>query len=533
MTNDNYIKTGRKEFDELIPKVKSFLEQDVLEVDIDGQKIRGYRSPDTRSIWIRDYSDMLRGIRYFEKDLKSTIDHFSETQAVNGRIFDYFTTFPEKPPCEKENWTKYVRVPVEADVEFRFIKAAFLSWQAHGDDHWIVTLLPHLSKALDYALQHQLRWDATNNLVKRPYTIDTWDFAYTAGHHDWLQFQIDERTFWGIFHGDNSGYYEALKILAYLSAHFGNKTESDHYGKLADQIKAQCNAVCWNGSFYTHFVKLNECKIEGVDESAQLSMANPMAINRGITNREQAQSILAEYQKRQKANPGVFAEWFSIHPPFPDGIFGDEKLVGGAYINGGIFPLAGGELALAAFENGQESYGVEILQKYTRLINQHDGSWLWYFPDGSPSTVETSTSPEATSTDGWGSTAMLHALIKGLAGIEDESSQFRNLKISPRWLAAQVDEAEVKLTYPASEASISYLYQHVPGQVRLKVISNASSIKIHQLIPTDAIVTNILINGNPVSYLEQTIEESRYVDLYVDIANYQSDTIQLEVYYQQ
>ncbi|KPL06563.1 hypothetical protein AMJ86_08125, partial [bacterium SM23_57] len=140
MLENIYIKTGRPEFDNLIPMVKSFLERDVLDVMIDGKRIRGYRSPDAKSIWIRDYSDMLRGVKYFEPDVKSVVEHFAETQADNGRIFDYFTTFPEKLPCERENWTKYVRVPVEADVEYRFVKAAYLAWQATGDDEWMPRL---------------------------------------------------------------------------------------------------------------------------------------------------------------------------------------------------------------------------------------------------------------------------------------------------------------------------------------------------------------------------------------------------------
>ena len=215
-----YIRTGRPEFDNLFPMVKSFLEKDVLEMEIDGKKIRGYRSPDTRSVWIRDYSDMIRGFKYFEHDLISTISHFAENQSDNGRIFDYFTTSPEKLPCEKENWTKYVRVPVEADVEYRFIKAAYLSWQSTGNDDWVYKLIPKMEKALDYIFNNNQRFDKKNKLVKRPYTIDTWDFAYTSGKHDWLQFQIDDDTYWGIFHGDNSGYYEALMILAFLLEYF-------------------------------------------------------------------------------------------------------------------------------------------------------------------------------------------------------------------------------------------------------------------------------------------------------------------------
>jgi len=57
--------------------------------------------------------------------MRSAIDHFAEMQSEAGWLFDYFTMTPEKVPCEKENWAKYVRVPVEADVEYRFIKAVF------------------------------------------------------------------------------------------------------------------------------------------------------------------------------------------------------------------------------------------------------------------------------------------------------------------------------------------------------------------------------------------------------------------------
>ena len=107
------ITTARPEFNDLVARVQGFLEKDRLDVVIDAQPIRGWRTPDARSIWIRDVSDMLRGVKYFETDLKSAVDHFAATQAENGRVFDYFTTFPEKLPSERENWTKYVRVPVE------------------------------------------------------------------------------------------------------------------------------------------------------------------------------------------------------------------------------------------------------------------------------------------------------------------------------------------------------------------------------------------------------------------------------------
>ncbi len=373
------VRTGRPEFDGLYPLVRSFLEHDRLDLSIDGQRIRGYRTPDARSVWIRDHSDMMRGFRYFEPDVTSAVQHFADTQASNGRVFDYFTTFPEKLPSERENWTKYVRVPVEADVEYRLVKAAYLAWQACGDDGWAARLLPSLDKALEYIRAHPWYWDSASGLVKRPYTIDTWDFAYTAGRHEWLQFQVTDNSYWGLMHGDNSGYYEAYRLVAALHRRLGDPARAATWEVRAAELRDRLNARCWNGRFYTHFVKLTPVTIPGVNEDDQLSLSNPMDINRGAADHGQAVSILREYQKRRTAS-GAFAEWFSIDPPFPDGIFGDERLVAGAYCNGGIMPLVGGELARAAFDHGFEGYGADILARYHRLVAASGETYLWVLP---------------------------------------------------------------------------------------------------------------------------------------------------------
>ena len=514
--SSTFIRTGRPEFDQFFPLVQFFLENDVLDVEIDGKKIRGYRTPDAKSVWIRDYSDMLRGVKYIEKDVFSTVEHFAETQAANGRIFDYFTTFPEKLPCEKENWTKYVRVPVEADVEFRFVKAAYLAWQASGDDDWIKRLLPAMERALLYILQSSQRWDKLYNLVKRAYTIDTWDFAYTDGSHEWLQFQIDDRTFWGIMHGDNSGYYEAFQIMARLYSHFGNEKAASAWVSRAASLKRNLNRICWNGKYYTHFVKLNPVKIPNVDEARQLSLSNPMNINRGTASHEMAVDIIKEYKRRRRTTK-AFAEWFSIDPPFPSGIFGDAKIKKGAYVNGGIMPLVGGELAKAAFDHGYEAYGIDILIRYYQMIARNHQTFLWYFPSGRPPSVEVSTSPEASATDGWGSSAMLYALIEGLAGIEDQGKIFQKVKISPRWPAANVQEAEVRIEYAHSGANVHYCCHYNPEKIFLELFSPHKQAAFHVLLPPQAVVKSVDRDGSSLEYREVRIEESQYVDFSTQI----------------
>jgi hypothetical protein len=415
---------------------------------------------------------------------------------------------------------------VEADVEYRFVKACFLAWQATGDGRWLLKLLPNLDKALHYTLSHPWRWDEGMNLVKRAYTIDTWDFAYTKGAHDWLQFQITEDTFWGIMHGDNSGYYEAFRLLALMYAHFNNRSRAEYWEKRANELKIQTNKTCWNGRFYTHFVKINPVEIPGVDEAEQLSLSNPMDINRGITSHEQAVTIIQEYLKRKETTQ-AFAEWFSIDPPFPDGIFGDEKLVAGAYINGGIMPLVGGELAKAAFEHGYESYGVDILSLYYRMIAKTGETYLWYFPDGTPSRAETSTSPEASPSDAWGSSAMLYAFLEGLAGVEDRQSLFRNAQISPRWVAADVEEAEVRVAYDCSGASLGYTFRQTADQIFLNLGAVHSEILFHVLLPKNFEAKSVDVGGKSIDFQNIKIKDSPYVDFGLDVSTETSIKIQL------
>jgi hypothetical protein len=510
------IKTGRPEFDGFWPLLAGLIQKNALDVVVDGQPIRGYRTPDAPSFWIRDYSDMLRALKYMEADVGSLVQHFADTQAENGRIFDYFTVFPEKLPCERENWCKYVRVPVEADVEYRFVKAAFLAWQAWGDDGWLRRLLPKMEKALHYILDHPWYWQLETGLVKRAYTIDTWDFAYTAGGHDWLQFQIDDHTFWGYMHGDNSGYYQAFRIMETLYGYFADSRRAAWWRERANRLRRNMNRICWNGRFYTHFVKITPVTIEGAAEADQLSLSNPMAVNRGVASLEMAVSIIREYRRRRR-DSGAFAEWFSIDPPFPDGIFGDEKLKGGAYCNGGIMPLVGGELAKAAFDHGFETYGIDILKRYFDMVSRSGQSYLWYFPDGTAAAKETSTSPEASPADAWGSSAMAYALIEGLAGIEDRLKLFQRIGISPRWLAADIGEAEVFVEYAASAAAVGYRIRYQDDHILLDVEAPEAAVEFHVLLPAGKTGRAVTAGDNNIDFHNTAVGRSPYVDFTLKI----------------
>jgi hypothetical protein len=248
-----------------------------------------------------------------------------------------------------------------------------------------------------------------------------------------------------------------------------------------------------------------------VDEAGQLSLSNPMAINRGAADHDQAVSIIREYQRR-RAEGRAWAEWYSIDPPFPDGIFGDERLVRGAYVNGGIMPLVGGELARAAFDHGFEAYGVDILTRYYALAAGKGETYLWYFPDGRPGSVEASTSPEAQPTDGWGSSAMAWALVEGLAGVVDRGRCFDSVGLSPRWAAAGVTDAAVSVGYAASGASVAYEYRQRDATIVIDARIDAARVEWHVLLPAGCVARAVRRDGQGMLFANVMVENSPYAD---------------------
>jgi hypothetical protein len=447
------------------------------------------------------------------EDVRSAVDAFADTQAANGRLYDFVNQTPLGLPGDRENWERWVRIQVEADVEYRFVKAAWLAWQASGDDDWVEHLLPNLDMALRYSTTHPWRWSKELELVKRAFTIDTWDFDYTAGREPWLNFKITDDTFWGIAHGDNSGLYQAAQVLSTLYEHFGYEDKSVHWSTFADGLRRRANELLFNGRFYRHFHKLVPVTIDGVDEDEQLSLSNPMAINRGLATPQIARAILDEYRRRRSEDDS-FAEWYSISPPFPDGIFGDEKLIGGAYINGGVLPLVGGEIARAAFEHGRELYGLEILDQYRSMIEDTGETYLWYFPDGRPSTLETSTSPDAMPTDGWGSSAMLDAFIGGLCGIVDVKSGFKDVRCSPRWIVTGQKEASIRISYAASNASFGYTWLHNEDERRLEIEMEGvdAHVELHAMLPPDTFATRVFWGNEERGFSNKMVDRTRYAD---------------------
>ncbi len=494
------IKTGDPVWDGLYPRVKGFLEKDavVYYSPEDKRPVRGYRSPDTPFIWLRDHVHQSKGFKFFEPDMKSTLDYFRTTQRPDGSFDDYFLYFPGYDIYKAQ-------IEVEADREYLFVEGVWTAWQATGDDEWLRSQLTALERGLEHTFSDPRRWSQELGLVKRAFTIDTWDFEQGSNGLN-IRRSFDPQTRWSLMHGDSTGLYQAARRLAQIERYFGRPQAAILWDNRADALLQSLNRYAWNGQFYTHQIHLTPVDPTGVDEKTQLSLSNAYALNRGTLSQAQAASLLRTYQARRVQNGGrIFAEWYSIDPPFPLG-FGPV----GEYVNGGIMPLVGGELARGAFEYGFEAYGIDILRRYWQLLDRVGGSYLWYHPDGSPGLGTNDTLP----TDGWGSAAMLNGLTEGLAGIVDTGKLYRQITLAPRWAATDRNTAQVALRYGASRAYFAYNWQRRPDKSLALTWGGAQTqtVRLHLLLPEGFTPRQVLLNGASLPFTLSKVENSFYLD---------------------
>ncbi|MCM8785408.1 MAG: hypothetical protein NC827_04575 [Candidatus Omnitrophica bacterium] len=345
--------------------------------------------------WLRDDTHCKKAYRYWEKELKSMIDLFLKYQNKNGMIYDLFDkadpNYHYRQMVWGKEWARYIdnkkyymeRIPVEADVEYLAVENVYYTWQATGNDEWLEKVLPKLEKAMKYLMTDKLRWSKKYGLIKRGFTIDTWDFQPLVlknihpegnknkfGLFDFMW--IDRKTPFFIFHGDNTGFYHSSLLLSEMFGNMKDDKKSNYWKNIAKKIKKNIDKYLWNGNFYYHLIPAENTenfKIDNFEYKNQISLSNSYALNRKIGH-EKSVSIIKKYiELKEITKNESFAEWFTVYPSFPEGIF---HIRPGDYMNGGISTIVAGELAKGSFNNGFEWYGIDILKRINEII-ERDG----------------------------------------------------------------------------------------------------------------------------------------------------------------
>lgn len=482
-----------------IRNLNTTVRNDVFTIIIDGCPIKVHPK------WIRDHVHEMKAYKHWENDLKDYLDFIIKHQHEKGFFYEMVQIEGEEhttvvnDEClyfDKKNGIVLIRLELEADIEYLMVEGVYTVYQATGDFEWMKSVLPALEKGIDYCTSDIKRWDKEHGLVKRAFTIDTWDFANRPD----AQFNrnITSEEIMGIMHGDNSGVYFAMLLLAKMNDEIGNNDKAKQWRLRAQKIKDNLDKYCWNGKFYQHQLLLNTHKEDPL-EKERLSLSSAYDMNRGITTFEQAQKILSEYKSRKETTK-AFCEWFTVDPPY-------EKFfdyAAGEYINGAIASLTAGELAKAAFEYGEEDYGWDILCRLMAIMRRDGELFFMYNPDtgenagGGPS--------------GWGAAAILSAIEEGLAGIKDTGVCFDSMRFSPRWCITDIDEIKYITGYQISHVFVETQFEKNDKSMKFNIAAPSKEIKCHILLPHNKTVSVIKVNGKEYEYEDIYVGKSLYAD---------------------
>lgn len=471
-------------------------------VFVDGKSVM------TSKNWIRDHVHEMKAFCHWEYDLRSFLDFIIDTQREDGCYYELVKQIDDRhwsyvnEDCSvmyPEDNLALVRLEIESDIEYMVVEGALCYYKVTGDDEWLRRVLPRLEKGIDYLTSDPKRWDVARGLVKRGYTIDTWDFTYMpdAGTDRRI---TEGKTPMAIMHGDNSGAWQAMRQLAWMNRRFGNEAKAREWESRAATLRANIFKYLWNGRHFAHQLPLN---VPAYDEfeDVRLSLSNTYDINRGLTDLKQSRSIIEEYQARRDTT-SAFAEWFTVDPPY-DKFFIYKP---GKYVNGAISPFTAGELAKAAFNNGYEAYGWDIIQRFEKMM-QRDGTVYFLYSRTTGQSESKGAGPSA-----WGAAAVMSAIDEGLAGICNSGCGYDEIHFCPRFPVTHYDELRYVTGYELSHKVVDLRYVLRDNGMRYLLKSPAKSVKCHILLPEGRKCRTVLVNGEEVKFSNSRVAASRYVD---------------------
>ena len=454
--------------------------------------------------WIRDHVHVMKAMRHWEYNLASFLNFIIDTQRDDGQFYELIKQYDDyhwmmvDENCyvmyPEDNQT-LVRLELEADIEYLVVEGATYLYKVTGDDTWLAKVLPRLEKGIDYVTSDPKRWDADHGLVKRTFTIDTWDFTYNTPPDNR---RIDPDSPMSIMHGDNSGVYQAMNQLAWFNRRLGNEEKAIAWEKRAEQIKENMFRHLWNGDFFIHQLHLNHSGADNLEDK-RLSLSNAYDMNRGVTNLEQSRRIIEEYMRRRETT-SLFAEWFSIDPPYEK--FGRSPA--GKYVNGAVSPFTAGELAKAAFNNGYEEYGWDIVSRFMKLVERDGTAYFLYWPDSTP---QPDGGPSA-----WGAAAMISAVDQGLAGVVDDGVNYDAIYFAPKFPVTYYTELRYVTGYEMNNTLVDVRYILKDEGMRYDLLSPAKTVKCHILLPKNKECKRVFVNGAEHDYQKVLVGDSKYVD---------------------
>ena len=192
--------------------------------------------------WLRDHIHEMKAFKHWDYDLKEYLDFIIKNQNEKGFFYEmvqdnndyHCKIMPDEFMLHlPKSKLTFVRLEVEADIEYLVVEGAVTVYKATGDEMWIKSVLPALERGIDYMTSDEKRWSKEYGVIKRGFTIDTWDFMDTERD---IRYLSDDTPI-SVMHGDNSGVYQAMIQLCWLNERFGNTKKAAEWKNVPHSLK--------------------------------------------------------------------------------------------------------------------------------------------------------------------------------------------------------------------------------------------------------------------------------------------------------
>lgn len=541
---ETVVDTGDKAFNKLFntsaTQIKNYFES----------KVRNFQNIKFKCTvpWIRDNTWILEGSKYWESAdlMKGWVDFFLNNQTEEGFYLEKIGNLPASgtipyidQDCYKileDGKTVLERLELEADVEYLMVQAVYQVWKATGDDEWMMNSLAKLDKGLMYIQSTSTRWDSNLGLAIRVNTTDTWDFPY--GTKTGASRRINpwgnadpryDATPMAVFHGDNTGYYQASWMIAEMYKKSGNNDRANYWNSVGETVKKNLINVAWNGNYFAHMVHTaptsdncpEEWKNDFKNDWSRLSLSNAFVLNRNMLDQEHGSKIIESFIRMRDNLPKqeivgglsdnpLAAEWVTIYPSYTGGYY---RGVPGRTANGLLASFTAGELARGSFVYGYPEYGADIINRLKNLCARDGEIFFMYGQNGQPSIYVGDNG--AVGPAGWSTAAIYGAIVEGLAGFKDLGNQFKNAELSPAWTATDYNSVYSSVSYGASDNYIAYTAEHDKTNRKIKytVVGDSTEVKLDLLVPAGNFPDTVTINGQAVDFDLKVLNGSNYATL--------------------
>lgn len=364
-------------------------------------------------VWIRDFATFLKTACQLGKSgaVKEALRIFFAFQQADGEILDGYA-----PASSYSDFYNFVKAPshpdlcahknsVETDQESSLVLGVSEYVNCTGDTAFLSeiiegkSVLHRLELAMNWVLTH--RWSAAHGLVWNATTLDWGDGQAST---EWIEksegvpltperlpllTELGPHSHPALCIYTNALFSLALDAMAQLTQRMDAPESAEVWRQKHAQVNAAIRQHLWDGTrrkFHPHVYldKGSPFPAEFDEEAIYYHGGTGVAMQAGLLNPDEARhafETMTENVRAAGARTVGLTVWPLYHVPSLRNALFERPFF---YQNGGDWPWFGARIPLGLLRCGCPEEACLALIPIARMIEDADGFYEWYRPDGTP-----------------------------------------------------------------------------------------------------------------------------------------------------